>query len=345
MQKDNGYLHEVLLLRPLAIILLVLYHAFIPYIHGWKQQFDVFEDNVVYWWIAKTSYACMLELFVFISGYVFALYIKKQPSIYDIVRNKLQRLIIPSILFGTIYIALFFDQSDIRFPGVLYQLLCGIAHLWFLPMLFWAMLIVSLIQRLKLTETQKIILMTLFPACSVLPLPFQLGISLYYIPFFYAGTIAYVHRENAIKQAESKKRLSFLAFAAVICFIIGTLLIVKITEQLPSDIINKFFFLTAQTYIRALYSSLGVYFLYLLSCRVIYINRKEAKPFVITLNNCCFGIYIFQQFVLTTLYFHTNIPAIVGNAWIPWVGFIASITISFLLAHLVRLTTIGKKII
>lgn len=71
MSDKSKILTEVSVIRPILIVLLVVYHSFIIYQGGWSEP-DGFEPNRTYWWISKASYSFMLEAFVLISGYVFA---------------------------------------------------------------------------------------------------------------------------------------------------------------------------------------------------------------------------------------------------------------------------------
>ena len=61
---------EVAFIRPILIFLLVIYHAFDIYAGGWIQP-EGYVDIPMYKDIAILSYSCMLETFVFISGYFF----------------------------------------------------------------------------------------------------------------------------------------------------------------------------------------------------------------------------------------------------------------------------------
>ena len=112
-------LNDILIIRPLAIFLLVVWHSFIIYTGGWKQP-ESFKHIETYWWIAKASYACMLELFVFISGYVFALGLeKKNPTLKNTIFSKFKRLIFPSLIFSIIYYIMFYRSSVFLFSGIL----------------------------------------------------------------------------------------------------------------------------------------------------------------------------------------------------------------------------------
>lgn len=56
-------LSEVSFIRPLLIILVVLYHAFAPFTGTWR-EFVGFVPNEAYRYIADISYSSMLETFV-----------------------------------------------------------------------------------------------------------------------------------------------------------------------------------------------------------------------------------------------------------------------------------------
>lgn len=103
--KKVFYLKEVNVIRPLAIIMLVLMHAFTIYGGSWPKPEKTY-DVEVYFWIQKLSFACMLEMFVFLSGYVFAYQVcelKKKYSSYQLIKVKFKLLIMPSIVFSIIY--------------------------------------------------------------------------------------------------------------------------------------------------------------------------------------------------------------------------------------------------
>lgn len=80
MQKKENILTEVSVIRPILIILLVVYHSFIIYQGGWSEPVG-FEPNETYWWISKASYSFMLEAFVLISGYVYAHQVALKPTL------------------------------------------------------------------------------------------------------------------------------------------------------------------------------------------------------------------------------------------------------------------------
>lgn len=118
-------LQEVLLIRPILIVLLVVYHAFIIYAGGWSQP-DGFVPHEGYAWIARFSYSFMLEMFVFISGYVWAyqrLELNRQISFGKLVQQKSKRLLLPSVVFSIVYL-LCFEIEGLTTPPEFYMMCC-----------------------------------------------------------------------------------------------------------------------------------------------------------------------------------------------------------------------------
>lgn len=203
MQKR---LQDVMIMRPLAIVLMIVWHSFIIYVGGWREPAG-YESITTYWWIAQFSYAFMLELFVFISGYVFAITLNKEGVTFkSVFTSKLRRLIIPSILFSILYFVLLGNRDDGALK-IVYNIIDGYGHFWFLPMLFWSTLFCYTLDRVKLQKWIKIAIVVCLPALSILPIPLRIGASLYYIPFFYAGIMVYRYRQRVIADIKVKQIL------------------------------------------------------------------------------------------------------------------------------------------
>ena len=79
----------------------------------------------------------------------------------------------------------------------------------------------------------------------------------------------------------------------------------------------------------------------------LYVNKHNGSiPRVLDfLNPYCFGIYLFQQFVLLILYFKTPLFATFGSYLAPWIAFVITIIMSFSLTYLLRLTKAGRHLI
>ena len=194
---SNKRLSDVTLIRNILIILLVFYHAFAIYSGAWA-PIKGFPEIRVYWWLDKLSYAFMLELFVFISGYVFGYQVRikgeKKLQAKELFWGKFKRLIIPSMVFSLLYILLL---KDIQQPiyKTTYDLLNGVGHMWFLPMLFWCFVGVWIIEKIHLRPKWAIPILVLASLCSFLPLPLRMGTAMYYMVFFYVG---YVIQRNDV---------------------------------------------------------------------------------------------------------------------------------------------------
>lgn len=108
-KSDNARLYEVDVVRPILILLLVIYHSFAVYDGKW-QQFEGYSDNLVYRAISKVAYGGALEAFVFISGYVWGFQnISTNRKLFfgGFILHKAKRLLVPSILFSVIYLFFF----------------------------------------------------------------------------------------------------------------------------------------------------------------------------------------------------------------------------------------------
>lgn len=189
--KAPKLLEDVAVIRPLLIVLLVFYHAFAIYSGGWA-PIEGFPEVRAYWWMDKLSYAFMLETFVFVSGYVFGYQVRTKGEsklqAKALFWGKFKRLIIPSMVFSLFYIILLQDITQPVYR-TLYGVVNGVAHMWFLPMLFWCFAGVWVIERLHLKPNVVLPLLAVLSLVSFVPLPLQLGSTMYYMLFFFVGYV------------------------------------------------------------------------------------------------------------------------------------------------------------
>lgn len=111
-----------------------------------------------------------------------------------------------------------------------------------------------------------------------------------------------------------------------------------------SQLINKGIRAIALVISRALCASFGIVSLMSLS-RLIVLHSDTSKwDGVIRLSNCCFGVYIFQQFVLKLL--NQSILSFCIDAYLyPWIAFIITLCISLILTILIRTTKLGRQLL
>lgn len=95
-------------------------------------------------------------------------------------------------------------------------------------------------------------------------------------------------------------------------------------------ILTKFSYYIELYSIRYFYSFMGIASSYILVNLLIKQSKLIDHHSLFTISNLCFGIYLFQQFILKILYYQTPFPEILGPILLPWVGFIVALLFSVL---------------
>lgn len=141
------------------------------------------EPNESYKWVAYLSQAFRLEAFVFVSGYIFQLQLRKHKfaDIKSLAISKFKRLIIPCWIFGVFYY-LILKPTATPLPIVV-----GIGHLWYLPTLFYCFIVAYWLFSKQLSQTTLLVSAFLLIVFSILPIPFQINLACYYLFFFLLG--------------------------------------------------------------------------------------------------------------------------------------------------------------
>lgn len=246
------------------------------------------------------------------------------------------------------------SSQDIKQPvsKTLYDLINGVGHMWFLPMLFWCFVGVWLIEKLQFKAKWMLPLLLLCSVFSFLPLPLRMGNAMYYIFFFYVG---YFLQKEDIK-LDRFYTLKYCIFAIVaFCVLFPTLTLLK--EKLPismevcglylddNQIVIKLLKHSFSKLIQIVYSSCGLFMLFIMIGYFELHRRKEIKNWVIEVGRRCFGVYLLQQFILTGLYEYTKLPTVCSCFWLPWIGFVLALLGSLIIAHLLVKTKIGLFLI
>lgn len=340
--KPKIRLHEVTLMRTILALLIVFMHAFTCYGGSWKQPAG-YVDIPLYKWLTRVSFAFTLEAFVFISGYLFAfqrITLKRTGGGISLIVNKLKRLILPSIIFSIIYFLLFYEYKGLG--NAVYSIINGCGHMWFLPMLFWCFVGEWLLEQVKIKDGWKMAFLIALNLFNVVSLPLRLSSALSFLVYFYGGYLVYKHSEK-IKSYINKKRffISWVVFAVV--FTIFRPLPDIIKADSTSSNVYKLLIVVIHHAGQLIYASAGIIAFY--TTAVYYTQRHTLKPFTIKLAACCFGIYLFQQFILQLLYYKTTFPILVGPYWLPWCGFVIATVISYLLSNLLLRTKTGRFLI
>lgn len=287
----------------------------------------------------------MLEMFVFISGYVWAFQIherKKHQTLKQLAWSKFKRLIIPSIVFSIAYVILLGTKGTISAPQLAYKIVCGYGHMWFLPMLFWCFIGVAILEKTHIKDEFKLIFLLLCSIVSFLPLPLRISSAMYYAVFFYAGF--YVRKKLAGK-ALNLPTAKVVAMWAIYAAVFITLTVVRefLNDVEATNIITKAAIISGSKLCQILYAGAGIAAMY--GTALVITSKRELKPWIVKIGAYCFGVYLFQQFILMWIYYHTNIPTIVGSDWLPWMGTVIALSGSLLLSWLFRKTKLGRALI
>lgn len=330
MIKQN--LDEVSLMRPILIVLLVVFHAFCPYDGNWE-AFAGFEQITVYKWLDRGVFAFMLESFVFISGYIWSYQrneFGRKENLKQLVQKKFNRLIVPSIVFSILYLLLFSPNMltiNGLMGGGIYEILRGAGHLWFLPMLFWCFVYTYLLEQIKISPTKKLILSVLLMVFTILPDYFHCTRAFIYLPFFYGG---YYVRQNimTIKKTLSLKLILLLWLGFVLSFI---LLYFVRDNYLPNiKTISSSIFVLMDYFCRSMYAGIGTMAFFMTA--LVISNKFRVSGWILEIGKYCFGVYIWQQFILKFMYYNTCIFAQSSPYIIPWIGATFALVLSILLA-------------
>lgn len=329
---------EVDINRVLSILLIVILHSLAFYTGAWAAP-DDFQSVGLYRYLGKLCGSVAVPSFVFISGFLFrSQIVTKKQDFASLIKKKAKRLLLPSIIFSILYVLLF--NEEIFSLSSLFEILNGAGHLWFLPMLFWCFCVAFYL--FKLPNVYSLLIAVLLILFGGGYLPFGISRMFYYLVYFILGGVCYSSKLNMKKF--SYMRLTALIFGFLLFFEIENLMketSFKISEdyELLGILINR-----GQVIIRAVYGCLGVVLLYILSTRLSRYNFSTS-PFFQLIVRLSFGIYIYHQFILVSLYRKLNLYDYVGSYLLPIIGFALAITLSFVLAYLTNKTKIGRQLI
>ena len=345
-------LYNVSIIRPILLVLLVFYHAFAIYSGAWA-PIEGYPEVQAYWWLDKLSYAFMLEMFVFISGYVFGFQVRtkgeEKLKAKNLLWGKFKRLMIPCMVFSLLYILLFGNITQ-PVQKTLYGLVNGVGHMWFLPMLFWCFVGVWVIEKLHLIPKVILPILVVASLVSFLPLPLRLSGTMYYMLFFYVGYI--LQKEDvSLERFYTLKHSVLTLLLCCVLFPTFTLLKEKLGNAsgggnaVDNQLIIKALNLSLSKLLQIIYAFVGLAMLFVFVGYKEKGRKGEIPQWLTSFGNLCFGVYLLQQFILKGLYNYTELPAILGCYGLPWVGFIVTLISSVLIAFLMVKTKIGRFLI
>ena len=346
MEKKH-YLMDVVLMRLVLITLLIIYHALCIHTGAWQPPFEGFQQIAVYDWLGMLTRNFRLEAMVLISGSLLGYKLLRKPEslTFNIcVVKKVKRILLPSILFSILYYIIFFD-TNAPLPNILLRIANGCGHLWFLPMIFWCFVITYLIAKFipPRSEYQNLLLIIFVLLAIYNPLgslPVGLGSVGNFLFYFYAG---YLLKLGRLKLPTANSRNIAIATSTFAVVFLAYMIIRQ--ELQPTDIISKAVKMLSMNIAHIVMCVTAIFAIYATANKPRVIAYLTARPQLITISGYCYGVYIYQQFILKLLYYKTPMPTVVNEWLLPWIAFGITLVISLLLCHLTLKTRLGRYLI
>lgn len=238
------------------------------------------------------------------------------------------------ILGGAIFVAF---SVNIISPRGMFDYFSGLAHLWFLPMLFWVFMLFFFLKNK--TSLGMSIVIPLILISIVVPNVESLGIlsSLHYLVWFVCGYYTFIFRDR-IKY--------FPRISMLLIFVFLIILFLSYVEVRPSmnklremGLMFKMIFQIVEHSVLLPISIAGISFVYFFSIWLtakfdFSISRDAISKVVSLLSKYSMGIYIFHDFIIEGLYKKTDFLNIF-HLYSPWLAYLFSIVFSILLSKLV----------
>lgn len=323
MNNEVGKIQYISFLRIISMLLIVLFHSLCFYIGTW---WYLCTDVVPFWKvIAYPAVKIGLTTFVFISGFLYGYMYFEKGKYRDVtffLKKKFCRLLIPYFFWGVLMIL---TMPAVHISWI--NLFTGIAHLWFLLMLFDLFFIFAIVNRLNILVDNSIYvdIFTIIISFSVLYLwrfwsdhHFVLGIesTLYYLPAFIVGFFYAKHGE--------KIGNSFCI--SLFSLIFGIILSFLLSFNSYSD---------DNTLYRIPSIIVAISTMILLKSSSISFDKSKV---ISNLDNNCMGIYLFNQIVvfLMLLYPDVNNYLSCHHFIGPFIIFFVSLFIPWMMSNIFR---------
>ncbi|MCM1021755.1 MAG: acyltransferase [Muribaculum sp.] len=243
---------------------------------------------------------------------------------------------IPSLIFSFAYLLLFQSKIDFNL-NFIYKIFNGVGHLWFLPMLFWCFLLTLLIERLGLKCRFSILITVILTLFSLGKLPLRINQSFNYILFFYIGFTIHKFDKTRLQRfvrCINLKNIIIVWSAYIFLVCTGILSKTYITD---GSLIAKI--------IKFSYASVGVLAIFITTYFFTEIKKYEVPKGIIDFGNCCFGVYLLQEFIIRLIYYKTPASNYISILALPWLTCMATLVVSSILTKYFRKYKMGKLLL
>lgn len=225
---------------------------------------------------------------------------------------------------------------------MIYSIINGCGHMWYLPMLFWCFIGCWLLVNVNCKEIFKLVFLVMLNIIPLPTLPLRVTSACSFSLYFYSGYLVYQHRDKISDWLNARKTV-WLWIVAFLCFAVFRPLRDILVPNDTIGIVLKIALASADHLSHLLYAITTLFAFY--GIVLLYVKNHNLNKFTIRFAGCCFGIYIFQQFLLQLLYYKTSFPIFVGPFWLPWCGFVIATVVSYGLTILLLKTKTGKFLI
>ena len=314
----NRELNDVIWIRVFAIISVVAWHSYCPYL-CWGIANSPFDGlyGRVFMVIAPIA---NMPLFTFLSGYLFCYLYKYSDKYRDFkgfFKNKVRRLLIPYLVLG--FVITMTTLNDMNPVNLFY----GIPnHMWYCLMLFWCFIVCWVVENkmwkwfnypLALASLCFVIYHGAYYTTDKSPLGIYMLTYFYF--FFYLGYIVFSKKELVIKIMKYAWPLVFVLYFATMRWHLGGHL-------------------------------LGARAILWVLLLLFVVNKIKINPpiWMKTLSKYSFGIYVFHDWIIRNVARYEPMKDIMNEHYIlfPLILFILAFFIGLVLTHYLLKTKIGR---
>ena len=165
--------------------------------------------------------------------------------------------------------------------------------------------------------------------------------AMYYFVFFYIGYC--IKRYELSFPYNGSRKYQLLIAGFVFAFMLK-INVCEIDDLLTGGVILHALYLMLSISIRFVNAAIGTVLLMMLSKK--FVDRSDTSKWnnMLNLSDCCFGVYIFQQFILMLLE-RTELAQNVSPYIYPWITFLVTLFLSLVLTVVIRKTKIGSQLL
>lgn len=339
--EKKGKLQNVIILRSFAIIAVVLYHCFCPWLFSWnwldsplRPTYSLFLEGII---------VGRMPLFVCVSGFLFSYLFRERGKYQDFLgffKNKIKRLLLPCVLFSVII-------SCTLQNHIIYDLFYKDYHLWFLKMLFICFMLTWVVGKYVKRKYQ---IVAWGVSLSLMALPdlefFSVGQFFKYYVFFYTGFLFCKYRSEMAKYLDNRNAL--IVHTAVFLSACMALAVVYHNNQelAMGDIIHKSKDVVLIRHFLRFYTLVWGFSVV---NNILSMNGGKCHPLFTKLNDLSYGIYLLHVYILYTIHFYLfdffTYFSDVMRGGAPFLLFLFVFGLSVIATYLFKKTRVGKYLL